>query len=151
MFFISSRSEPIKRKEDTDMDVQSVVDKIKELVKKGNVSRIIVCRKGEQLLNIPVSVGAVGAVVGLAAAKWVTLAAVLATIGLGCTVEVIKSDGGIVNVMDEESNQKVRSFAADAVEKVKENIPVSISVDIKRDDDVVDAQVEEVHETDENN
>ena len=133
------------------MDVQSVINRIKELVKKGNVSRIIVCRKGEQLLNIPVSVGAVGAVIGLAAAKWVTLAAVLATIGLGCTVEVIKSDGGIVNVMDEESNQKVRSFAADAVEKVKENIPVSISVDIKRDDDVVDAQVEEVHETDENN
>ena len=132
------------------MDVQSVINKIKELVKKGNVSRIIVCRKGEQLLNIPVSVGAVGAVIGLAAAKWVTLAAVLATIGLGCTVEVIKSDGGIVNVMDEESNQKVRSFAADAVEKVKENIPVSISVDIKRDDDVVDAEVKEVDETDEN-
>ena len=132
------------------MDVQSVIDKIKELVKKGNVSRIVVCRKGQQVLNIPVSVGAVGAVVGLAVAKWVTLAAVLATIGLGCTVEVIKSDGGIVNVMDEESNQKVRSFAADAVEKVKENIPVSISVDIKRDDDVVDAEVKEVDETDEN-
>ena len=132
------------------MDVQSVIDKIKELVKKGNVSRIVVCRKGQQVLNIPVSVGAVGAVVGLAAAKWVTLAAVLATIGLGCTVEVIKSDGGIVNVMDEESNQKVRSFAVDAVEKVKENIPVSISVDIKRDDDVVDAEVKEVDETDEN-
>ncbi len=132
------------------MDVQNVIEKIKELVKKGNVSRIVVCRKGQQVLNIPVSVGAVGAVVGLAAAKWVTLAAVLATIGLGCTVEVIKSDGGIVNVMDEESNQKVRNFAADAVEKVKENIPVSISVDIKRDEDVVDAEVEEVHETDEN-
>ena len=132
------------------MDVQNVIEKIKELVKKGNVSRIVVCQKGQQVLNIPVSVGAVGAVVGLAAAKWVTLAAVLATIGLGCTVEVIKSDGGIVNVMDEESNQKVRNFAADAVEKVKENIPVSISVDIKRDEDVVDADVEEVHETDEN-
>ena len=132
------------------MDVQNVIEKIKELVKKGNVSRIVVCRKGQQVLNIPVSVGAVGAVVGLAAAKWVTLAAVLATIGLGCTVEVIKSDGGIVNVMDEESNQKVRNFAADAVEKVKENIPVSINVDIKRDEDVVDADVEEVHEADEN-
>ena len=132
------------------MDVQNVIEKIKEIVKKGNVSRIVVCRKGQQVLNIPVSVGAVGAVVGLAAAKWVTLAAVLATIGLGCTVEVIKSDGGIVNVMDEESNQKVRNFAADAVEKVKENIPVSISVDIKRDEDVVDADVEEVHEADEN-
>ena len=132
------------------MDVQNVIEKIKELVKKGNVSRIVVCRKGQQVLNIPVRVGAVGGVVGLAAAKWVTLAAVLATIGLGCTVEVIKSDGGIVNVMDEESNQKVRNFAADAVEKVKENIPVSISVDIKRDEDVVDADVEEVHEADEN-
>ena len=132
------------------MDVQNVIEKIKELVKKGNVSRIVVCRKGQQVLNIPVSVGAVGAVVGLAAAKWVTLAAVLATIGLGCTVEVIKSDGGIVNVMDEESNQKVRNFAADAVEKVKETIPVSISVDIKRDEDVVDAEVEEVREADEN-
>ena len=132
------------------MDVQSVIDKIKELIQKGNVSRIVVCRKGQQILNIPVSVGAVGAVVGLAAAKWVTLAAVIATIGLGCTVEVIKSDGGIVNVMDEESNQKVRSFAADAVEKVNENIPVSISVDIRKDNNVVDAEVEEVHETDEN-
>ena len=132
------------------MDVQNVIEKIKELVKKGNVSRIVVCRKGQQILNIPVSVGAVGAVVGLAAAKWVTLAAVLATIGLGCTVEVIKSDGGIVNVMDEESSQKVRNFAADAVEKVKESIPVSISVDIKRDEDVVDAEVEEVREADEN-
>ncbi len=132
------------------MDVQSVIDKIKELIQKGNVSRIVVCRKGQQILNIPVSVGAVGAVVGLAAAKWVTLAAVIATIGLGCTVEVIKSDGGIVNVMDEESNQKVRSFAADAVEKVKENIPVSISVDIRKDNNVVDAEVEEVHEADEN-
>ena len=132
------------------MDVQSTINKLKEMVSKGNVSRIIVKRKDQQVLNIPVNVGVVGAVVGLAYAKWVMLAGVLATIGFGCTVEVIKSDGGVVNVMDEESNQKVRNFASEAVEKVKETIPVSINVDIKRDDDVVDADVEEVHETDEN-
>ena len=126
------------------MDVQSTIQKLKELVSKGNVSRIIVNRKGQQILNIPVNVGVVGTVVGLAYAKWVMLAGVLATIGFGCTVEVVKSDGGIVNVMDEESNRKVREFASDAVEKVKENIPVSINVDIKRDSDVVDADVEEV-------
>ena len=128
------------------MDVQSTIQKLKELVSKGNVSRIIVNRKGQQVLNIPVNVGVVGAVVGLAYAKWVMLAGVLATIGFGCTVEVIKSDGGIVNVMDEESNRKVREFASDAVEKVKENIPVSINVDVKRESDVVDAEVEEDHE-----
>ena len=128
------------------MDVQSTIQKLKELVSKGNVSRIIVNRKGQQVLNIPVNVGVVGAVVGLAYAKWVMLAGVLATIGFGCTVEVIKSDGAIVNVMDEESNRKVREFASDAVEKVKENIPVSINVDVKRESDVVDAEVEEVPE-----
>ena len=126
------------------MDVQSTINKLKELVSKGNVSRIIVKRKDQQVLNIPVNVGVVGAVVGLAYAKWVMLAGVLATIGFGCTVEVIKSDGGVVNVMDEESNQKVRNFASEAVEKVKENIPVSINVDIKRDDDNVDADFEQV-------
>ncbi len=130
------------------MDVQKVIDKIKELVQKGNVSRIVVNRKGQQLLNIPVSVGAVGAIAGLAYAKWLMLAGVLATIGFGCTVELIKSDGGIVNVMDEESNQMVREFAADAVEKVKENIPVSINVDIKREGEAVDADTEEVPESD---
>ena len=65
----------------------------------------------------------------------------------GCTVEVIKSDGAVVNVMDEESNRKVREFASDAVEKVKENIPVSINVDVKHESDAVDAEVEEVPET----
>ena len=126
------------------MDVQSTINKLKEMVSKGNVSRIIVKRKDQQVLNIPVNVGVVGAVVGLAYAKWVMLAGVLATIGFGCTVEVIKSDGGVVNVMDEESNQKVRNFASEAVEKVKETIPVSINVDIKRDDDNVDADFEKV-------
>ena len=40
--------------------VQAIVEKVKELVQRGNVSRIVV-RKGERvLLNIPVNVGIVG-------------------------------------------------------------------------------------------
>ena len=133
------------------MDAQGTLAKIKELVKKGNVSRIIVRRKDDVVLNLPVNVGVVGAAVGLAYAKWVLLAGVLATIGFGCTVELVKSDGGIVNVMDEESNKKVRDFAADTVEKVKENIPVKINVDVRRDtsDEILDADVSEVHDSEE--
>ncbi len=133
------------------MDAQGTLAKIKELVKKGNVSRIIVRRKDDVVLNLPVNVGVVGAAVGLAYAKWVLLAGVLATIGFGCTVELVKSDGGIVNVMDEESNKKVRDFAADTVEKVKENIPVTINVDVRRDtsDEILDADVSEVHDSEE--
>ena len=120
------------------MDVQSIIEKIKGLVRKGNVTRIIVKRNNQQILNIPVNVGAVGAVVGLAYAKWILLAGVLATIGFGCTVEVLKSDGDVVNVLDEERNQKVRDFASEAVDRVKDNIPVSINVDIKRDNSSTD-------------
>ena len=128
------------------MDVQATIEKVKELVRKGNVSRIVVKRKGTEFLNIPVNVGVVGAAVGLAAAKWVLLASVLATIGFGCVVEIVKADGAVVNVVDEESSKKVRDFASDTVEKVKEAIPVSINVDIKRDefDEIVDADAEEI-------
>ena len=126
------------------MDVSNTIEKLKELVQKGNVSRIVVKRNGDYILNIPVNVGVIGAAVGLAAAKWAMLAAVLATIGFGCTVEIVRADGNVVNVMDEESNQKVRDFAAETVEKVKESIPVSINVDVKKDfKDIVDADAEE--------
>ena len=134
------------------MDAKSAIEKVKDLIRKGNVSRILVKRNGETVLNLPVNVGVVGAVVGLASAKWVLLASVIATIGFGCTVEVVKADGDIINVMDEESGKKVRDFASDTVEKVKESIPVTINVDVKREaeDDVVDADVEDIPDADEN-
>lgn len=128
------------------MDVQATIEKIKELIRKGNVSRVVIRRGGEQILSLPVNVSIIGgAVMGLTSAKWILLAGVLATIGFGCTVEVVKADGEVVNVMDEEQGQKVRDFASDTVEKVKETIPVSITVDIKKDgEEVVDAEVEEI-------
>lgn len=125
------------------MDIQAVLERIKELIRKGSVSRVLIKRNGSQVLNFPVNAGVLGVAVGLTSAKWALLAAVLATLGFGCTVEVVKEDGSIVNVVDEENGRKVRDFAADAVEKVKESIPVSINVDIKHDgDEILDAEVE---------
>ena len=127
------------------MDVQATIEKIKELIRKGNVSRIVVKRNGAQILSLSVNVGIIGVAVGLTSARWALLAAVLAAVGFGCTVEVVKEDGEVVNVMDEESGQKVRDFAADTVEKVKETFPVTISVDVKKDgEEVVDAVVEDI-------
>lgn len=129
------------------MNTQGTIEKIKELIRKGSVSRVIVKRGENQILNFPVNAGIVGVAVGITAAKWALLAAVLATLGFGCTVEVVKEDGSIVNVVDEESSQKVRDFAADTVEKVKESIPVTINVDVKRDgEEIVDAEVENLPE-----
>ena len=102
--------------------VQTIVEKVKELVRKGNVSRIVV-RKGERVIvNIPVNVGIVGGVVAVASAKWVLLASVLATVGFGCCVEVVREDGGVVNVMNEEDAQRVQCAAKNAVSSVKDAV-----------------------------
>jgi len=102
------------------MESNSIIEKVKELVRKGNVSRIIV-RKGDKVLvDVPVNVGIVGGVVALASSKILLLAGVLATVGFGCTVEVIKNDGQVVDVLNEESAQKARDVAAGVVEDVKD-------------------------------
>ena len=103
-------------------NLSAALDKIKELVSKGNVSRVLVRKDDKVILNIPVTVGVVGAVVGITAAKWATLAAVLATVGFGCTVEIVKDDGEIVNVLSEEDNQKIHEKASDIVDDVKDVI-----------------------------
>ena len=131
------------------MNTQEIMDKIKELIAKGNVSRIVV-RKGErEILNIPVTIGVIAGAVGIAAAKWALLACVLATVGFGCKVEVIKSDGAIVNVMDEETAQKAKDFAGNVVEEIKENIPIDINVDFKKKAPEEDIEVEIVEEEEE--
>lgn len=90
----------------------ALIDAIKELVKKGNVAKIVVKSKdGEVLVNIPVNVGIVGAVV----APWGLVASIVATIGFKCVVEIVKDDGTIIDVSDRASD-----FAGKAVEKGSE-------------------------------
>ena len=126
-------------------NISAALDKIKELVSKGNVSRIVVRKDDKDIINIPVTVGVVGAVVGVTAAKWAMLAAVLATVGFGCTVEIIKNDGEIVNVLSEEDSQKLRSKATDIVEDVKDVIDDTFKKEEKAE--TVEAEVVEETET----
>lgn len=136
-------------------NINDIMSKLKELVKKGNVSRIVICKDEKELVNIPVNVGIVGGVVGLAAAKWVVIAAVLATVGFGCTVQVIKEDGEISDVYGKETAEKARNMAAGVVNEVKEKFNldevVGKAADVVNDvkekfsfDEVVDATVEEI-------
>ena len=102
------------------MDVKNVINQIKELIRKGNVSKIVVRRKGEEVVSFPVNVGVVGAMVGLAAAKWAVLAAVLGTVGFGCSVQIVKDDGETVNVVTEDDTQKVKDTVVNIANDVKE-------------------------------
>ena len=131
------------------MNTQDIIAKIKELIAKGNVSRIVIRKDEREILNIPVTAGVVAGAIGIAAAKWALLAAVLATVGFGCKVEVVKADGGIVNVVDEQTSQKAKEFASSVVEEIKENIPIDVSVTMKKDVPEEDIEVEIVEEEEE--
>ena len=71
-----------------------LMENLKEILKKGNVTKVIVEKDGEVLLNLPVSVGAIGLV----------LAPVAAIIGVGAalvvkyTIKIVKDDGEEINV-----------------------------------------------------
>ncbi len=84
------------------------MDKIKEMVKKGNISKISVKKDGEAIVNIPVNVGVVGALV----APWGVIAAAIATVGFKCTVELTTTDGKVIDV-----TKKAGDFAGDVKEK----------------------------------
>lgn len=125
--------------------VQAVVGKVKELVQRGNVSRIVVRRDERVLLNIPVNVGVVGGVVAVASAKWLLLAGILATVGFGCRVEVIRVDGNVINVMDEEDARRVRTAAQSAVSTVKDAVSSAkdaVTSENVHFEDVVDSTTE---------
>ena len=72
---------------------EEIIGKLKALVKSGNVDRIVIRRNEDILLNIPVNVGLVGSVIGLAAAPWAVIAAAIAGFGFSCRVEIVKKDG----------------------------------------------------------
>ena len=74
----------------------ALMDKIKQYVKKGNVSKIIV-RKGEDtLLNLPVSVSIIGTVL----APWAAVAGVIAVFGTKCTIELVKDNGEVIDISE---------------------------------------------------
>ncbi len=74
-------------------DINAAVDKLKKRVAEGNVDRIQIRKDNEIVLSVPVNVGIIGGIIGLAAAPWALIAGSVAAFGLGCKLEVVKKDG----------------------------------------------------------
>ena len=75
---------------------QALFKKLKDLVKKGNVAKIQVKKEDEIILNLPLNAG----ILGIAIAPLASVVAVVASFGFKCTIEVVKTDGTIVDVSD---------------------------------------------------
>ncbi len=85
-----------------------IVENIKELIRRGNVSKIIIRKDEEIVLNLPLNVGIIGTI----AAPLAMIAGVLVAFGTKCEIEVIKDDGSIIDV-SEMTNEKI----GDLIEK----------------------------------
>ena len=85
-----------------------LVSRMKETARKGKVTRIVVSREGETLLNIPLTAGILGTVI----APWGMIAGVAAAFGFKCNIEFIKEDGTALDLTG-----KATEFVGNAREK----------------------------------
>ncbi|ABR49163.1 ubiquitin-associated- domain-containing protein [Alkaliphilus metalliredigens QYMF] len=105
-----------------------MMEKIKYMIKKGNVTKIIVKRDGDVLLNVPVTAGAVG----------VMLAPLLAVVGASAalltktTIEIVKDNGEVVDINE---------IADDTMTEFKNRFSGS------EVDDMVDDIIDDIDET----
>lgn len=108
---------------------EEFLSKMKEVVHKGNIARIVVKRRGETILNIPLNAGVLGAIV----APWGIVIGVLAAFSFKCQVEMVKDNGEVVDISDKAGNlydeavsrgtglyEDIRGKAPDVYETVKE-------------------------------
>lgn len=73
-------------------------DTVREYIQKGNVTKIIVRRGENVILNLPLNAGIVGGIIGAVAAPWAVIATAVAAVGFDCSVELVKDNGEIVDL-----------------------------------------------------
>lgn len=88
-----------------------ILDRIKDAVRKGNVSKIVIKKDEEVLLNLPINIGLIGTIL----APWAAVAGVIAVFGTKCQIDLIKDNGEIVDI-----SQMANETFETAVEKGSE-------------------------------
>lgn len=103
---------------------------MKQLIEKGNVSRIVVKKEDKVLVDVPVNAGIAAGVIGL---LWPPILAIalITTVAVNLTIEITKEDGSvevvnkIVKTTMNDVKGKMSNFAEDMKDKfhgVKEDI-----------------------------
>ena len=99
--------------------------KMKALVDKGNMSRIVIKKDEEIIMNFPLTAGVVGAII----VPWGVIFGIIATIGFKCKVEFINSDGETVDINGKvvdtynkavDAGKKAADMGQDVIDRLKE-------------------------------
>lgn len=97
---------------------EQIVEKLKAIIKKGNVTKIVLKKDDEILMNIPVTAGAIGVVLG----PFVAAAGVAGAILTKCTIEITKENGEVVNINEiaDDTIDRVKDVTGQTIDKVKD-------------------------------
>lgn len=103
--------------------MDSLLAYIKELIKKGNILRVIIRKDDQVLLNIPAGVGIVGAFF----ATYLSAAALGVALITGHSVTLEKKDGDVINVQDylEKAVKKAKDSGENLEDLVKKGVKES--------------------------
>ncbi len=77
-------------KERVTVSGKNLVEKVKELVRQGNIRRVRLIHEGRPLIDIPLSIGAPAAAAAVLAAPLLAALAAIAALVKECTIEIEK-------------------------------------------------------------
>ena len=68
--------------------------KMKEIVDKGNVSRILITKNDKTIVNFPVTAGVIGAVL----VPWGAILGIVAALGAQCSIDFVDAEGKVIDI-----------------------------------------------------
>lgn len=77
------------RKEEFSVSADNLIEKVKELIREGNITKIVVKDEaGKMLLEIPATIGVVGVII----APWLAALGAIAALATRCTIVVEREE-----------------------------------------------------------
>lgn len=91
--------------------------KMKEIVDKGNVTRILIRKGDKNIVNFPVTAGVIGAVL----IPWGAILGIIAALGAQCDIEFVDQSGEIIDINGKvvDVYDKAKEAAASGIEKAQ--------------------------------
>lgn len=97
-----------------------MLEKLKKVIEKGNVTKVILKKDDETILNIPVTAGAIGVILAPVAAILGVSAALVSRM----KVEIVKKDGEVVDINE---------MAESKINDLRNNITINIDDEEDKD------------------
>ena len=85
--------EALKEKKAENKKLNELKEKLTAIIKKGDAKKVVLRRKGEELISVPLNLGILGGIVSVAAAPVAVIVAAIAAYGFDCKIEVENRDG----------------------------------------------------------